>query len=62
MGYLYPKDIGKLTDASIRLLRNKVEAKQMGNEGRVIAATKFDIQKQAHHLGMVYRELLHAPG
>ncbi|HSA99776.1 MAG TPA: glycosyltransferase family 4 protein, partial [Anaerolineales bacterium] len=59
---LPPKDPGKLATACIRLLRNKKEAQQMGKEGRVIAAMKFDIQKQAHNLSVVYRELLHAYG
>ena len=59
---LPPKDTGKLATACIRLLRNKKEAQQMGNEGRVIAAAKFDIQEQARHLALVYRDLLHAHG
>lgn len=57
-----PSDVEKLASACIRLLTNKPEAQQMGEQGLIIAATKFDIQKQAHQLGMVYRELLEAQG
>ncbi len=57
-----PKNPEKLATACIRLLKNKKEAQKMGMEGQTIAASRFDIQKQARHLGDVYRELLHARG
>jgi glycosyltransferase involved in cell wall biosynthesis len=57
-----PRDIETLAKASIRMLSNRNEAQQMGDKGRMIAATKFDIQKQAHQLGVVYRELLESHG
>ena len=57
---LPPKDSKKLAAACIRVLGNPREAHEMGTKGRVIAATKFDIQEQARHLGLVYEELLKA--
>jgi glycosyltransferase involved in cell wall biosynthesis len=53
-----PRDTGKLADACIRLLSSKADARRMGEQGRTIAAEKFDIQKQARKLGLVYRQLL----
>jgi glycosyltransferase involved in cell wall biosynthesis len=59
---LPPKDSSKLATACIRILGNSREAYEMGIKGRVIAATKFDIQEQARHLGLVYQELLKGNG
>jgi glycosyltransferase involved in cell wall biosynthesis len=59
---LPPKDPRKLATACIRVLTNCREAQEMGIKGQVIAATKFDIQEQARHLGLVYQELLQANG
>jgi glycosyltransferase involved in cell wall biosynthesis len=53
-----PRDTEKLADACIRLLSSKADARRMGEQGRTIAAEKFDIQKQARKLGLVYRQLL----
>ncbi|MDD5044347.1 MAG: glycosyltransferase family 4 protein [Candidatus Omnitrophica bacterium] len=53
-----PRDPGTLTEAIMKLARDRRMAEQMGSSGRRIVEEKFTIQKNAEKIEAVYQELL----